>query len=82
LLFGGFGDDLRIAGSELAVCKLRVSSTLAAPEAHEVPAAGTAQGEANAKAGIFRLTSKVAANKHATKHGFTTFSLPLPVVLD
>jgi len=36
---------------------------------------------ANAKAGIFRLTSKVAANKHATKHGFTTFSLPLPVAL-
>ena len=34
-----------------------------------------------AKAGIFRLTSKVAANKHATKHGFTTFSLPLPVAL-
>jgi len=36
---------------------------------------------ANAKAGIFRLTSKVAANKHSIKHGFTTFSLPLPVVL-
>jgi DNA-binding beta-propeller fold protein YncE len=36
---------------------------------------------ANAKAGIFRLTSKVAANKHSVKHGFTTFSLPLPVVL-
>jgi hypothetical protein len=36
---------------------------------------------ANARAGIFRLTSKVAANKHAIKHGFTTFSLPLPVVL-
>jgi len=36
---------------------------------------------ANAKAGIYRLTSKVAANKHSVKHGFTTFSLPLPVVL-
>ena len=36
---------------------------------------------ADAKAGIFRLTSKVAANKHSVKHGFTTFSLPLPVVL-
>ncbi len=36
---------------------------------------------ANARAGIFRLTSKVAANKHATKHGFATFSLPLPVAL-
>jgi hypothetical protein len=36
---------------------------------------------ANAKAGIFRLTSKVAANKHSVKHGFTTFSLPLPVAL-
>jgi len=35
----------------------------------------------NAKAGIFRLKSKVAANKHSTKHGFTTFSLPLPVAL-
>ncbi len=35
----------------------------------------------NAKAGIFRLTSKVAANKHSIKHGFTTFSLPLPVAL-
>jgi hypothetical protein len=36
---------------------------------------------ANAKAGIFRLTSKVAANKHSVKHGFTTFSLPLPVAI-
>jgi DNA-binding beta-propeller fold protein YncE len=36
---------------------------------------------ANAKAGIYRLTSKVAANKHSVTHGFTTFSLPLPVAL-
>jgi len=36
---------------------------------------------ANAKAAIYRLKSKVAANAHATKHGFTTFSLPLPVVI-
>jgi hypothetical protein len=36
---------------------------------------------ANAKAGIFRLTSKVAANEHSVKHGFTTFSLPLPIAL-
>ncbi len=36
---------------------------------------------ANARAGIFRLTSKVAANKHSVTHGFTTFSLPLPVAL-
>jgi hypothetical protein len=36
---------------------------------------------ANAKAGIFRLTSKVAANTHSVTHGFTTFSLPLPVAL-
>jgi hypothetical protein len=36
---------------------------------------------AKAKAAIYRLKSKVAANAHATKHGFTTFSLPLPVVL-
>ncbi len=36
---------------------------------------------ANAKAAIYRLKSKVAANAHATKHGFTTFSLPLPVAL-
>jgi hypothetical protein len=36
---------------------------------------------ANAKAAIFRLTSKVAANKHSVTHGFTTFSLPLPVSL-
>jgi hypothetical protein len=36
---------------------------------------------ANAQAGIYRLTSKVAANEHAVKHGFTTFSLPLPVTL-
>jgi hypothetical protein len=35
----------------------------------------------NAKAGIFRLASKVAANTHSVKHGFATFSLPLPVVL-
>ena len=36
---------------------------------------------ANAKAAIFRLTSKVAANKHSVAHGFTTFSLPLPVAI-
>jgi hypothetical protein len=36
---------------------------------------------ANARAGIFRLTSKVAANKHSVKHGFATFSLPLPITL-
>jgi hypothetical protein len=36
---------------------------------------------ANAKAAIFRLTSKVAANKNSVTHGFTTFSLPLPVAL-
>jgi hypothetical protein len=35
----------------------------------------------NAKAAIFRLTSKVAANEHSVKHGFTTYSLPLPVTL-
>jgi hypothetical protein len=35
----------------------------------------------NAKAAIFRLTSKVAANKHSITHGFTTFSLPLPVAI-
>ncbi|MGD0456056.1 MAG: beta-propeller fold lactonase family protein, partial [Solirubrobacteraceae bacterium] len=36
---------------------------------------------AGARAGIFTLKSKVAANKHATAHGFTTYSLPLPVAL-
>jgi len=36
---------------------------------------------ANAKAAIFRLTSKVAANKRSVTHGFTTFSLPLPVAI-
>ena len=36
---------------------------------------------ANARAAIFRLTSKVAANKHSVAHGFTTFSLPLPVAI-
>jgi hypothetical protein len=36
---------------------------------------------ANARAGIFTLKSKVAANRHATAHGFTTYSLPLPVAL-
>jgi hypothetical protein len=36
---------------------------------------------ANAKAALYRLKSTVAANSHATKHGFATFSLPLPVVL-
>jgi hypothetical protein len=36
---------------------------------------------ANARAAIFRLTSKVAANTHSTRHGFTTYSLPLPVAL-
>ncbi len=36
---------------------------------------------AGTKAAIFRLKSSVAANKHSVKHGFTTYSLPLPVVL-
>jgi len=36
---------------------------------------------AGAKAAIFRLTSSVAANSHATKHGFNTFSLPLPLTI-
>jgi DNA-binding beta-propeller fold protein YncE len=36
---------------------------------------------AGARAGIYRLKSSVAANLHATKHGFTTFSLPLPIAL-
>jgi hypothetical protein len=36
---------------------------------------------ANAKAGIYRLTSSVAANTRATGHGFATYSLPLPVVI-
>jgi DNA-binding beta-propeller fold protein YncE len=35
----------------------------------------------NAKAGIYALTSSVAANPYATRHGFKTYSLPLPVVL-
>jgi hypothetical protein len=34
-----------------------------------------------ARAAIFQLKSKVAANAHATRHGFTTYSLPLPVAL-
>jgi hypothetical protein len=36
---------------------------------------------ANAKAAIYTLKSSVAANPHATRHGFTTYSLPLPVLL-
>jgi hypothetical protein len=36
---------------------------------------------ADARAAIYRLTSKVAVNSHAVKHGFTTFSLPLPVAI-
>jgi hypothetical protein len=35
---------------------------------------------ANAKAGIYRLTSSVT-EKPGAKHGFATFSLPLPVAL-
>jgi hypothetical protein len=34
---------------------------------------------AGTKAGIYTLKSKVAANAHSTTHGFTTYSLPLPV---
>jgi hypothetical protein len=49
------------------------------------PASGlfhiTIRVPANAKAGIYTLKSKVAANLHATHHGFTTYSLPLPVIL-
>jgi hypothetical protein len=36
---------------------------------------------ANAKAGIYQLKSSVAANTHATTHGFTTYSLPLPAII-
>jgi len=36
---------------------------------------------ADARAAVFQLKSTVAANRHATKHGFTTYSLPLPVAL-
>ena len=36
---------------------------------------------ADARAGIFTLKSKVAANTHSLHHGFTTYSLPLPVSL-
>lgn len=36
---------------------------------------------ANAKAAIYRLTSTVAQSRGAAKHGFATFSLPLPVRL-
>ena len=36
---------------------------------------------ANARAAIFTLKSSVAANAHATRHGFTTYSLPLPAAL-
>ena len=35
----------------------------------------------DARAGIFTLKSKVAANTHSLHHGFTTYSLPLPVSL-
>jgi hypothetical protein len=36
---------------------------------------------ANAKAGIYRLSSIVAQSTASAKHGFPTFSLPLPVAL-
>jgi hypothetical protein len=36
---------------------------------------------ASAKAAIFTLKSSVAANSRSTSHGFTTYSLPLPVSL-
>jgi hypothetical protein len=36
---------------------------------------------ANAKAGIYRLASSVAESAAADKHGFATYSLPLPVAL-
>ncbi len=50
------------------------------------PAAGgrfrvTLPVPADARAGIFRVGTDVAANAHATAHGFTTYSLPLPVAL-
>jgi len=36
---------------------------------------------AGTKAALYQLKSTVAANPHSTKHGFTTFSLQLPVAL-
>ncbi len=36
---------------------------------------------AAARAAIYQLTSYVAANAHATRHGFKTYSLPLPVAI-
>jgi hypothetical protein len=41
----------------------------------------TLTAPANAEAGTFTLKSKVAANKQSTSHGFTTYSVPLPVTL-
>jgi hypothetical protein len=36
---------------------------------------------AGAHAGVYTLKTKVAANAHSISHGFTTYSLPLPVSL-
>jgi hypothetical protein len=36
---------------------------------------------AGAKAAIYTLKSSVAANRRSTSHGFTTYSLPLPIAL-
>jgi hypothetical protein len=41
----------------------------------------TLQVPAGAAAAIYRLKSSVAANRHSLAHGFTTYSLPLPVDL-
>lgn len=49
------------------------------------PASGrfhvTVSVPADARAAIFTLKSTVAANAHSTRHGFATYSLPLPVAL-
>jgi FG-GAP repeat len=49
------------------------------------PASGrfhiTVSVPADARAAIFTLRSVVAANAHATRHGFATYSLPLAVAL-
>ena len=50
------------------------------------PASGrfhiTVSVPAGAKAAIITLRSVVAANAHATRHGFATYSLPLAVALE
>ena len=75
------GDQVKQANWRVVEQQLEYGRTTIARRFTPPPTAlqDRADVPADAKAAIYRLTSVVAANAQATAHGFSTFSLPLPV---